>query len=60
MHLFRQHAPRDSDSALAQLPVIDLGPILAGEDVARDALAAAIARACTATGFFYIANHGVS
>ena len=60
MHLFRQHAPRDPDSALAQLPVIDLGPFLAGEDGARDALAAAIARACTATGFFYIANHGVS
>jgi len=60
MHLFQQNTPSDPDAALAQLPVIDLGPYLDGEEGALDALAAAIARAGMATGFFYIANHGVS
>jgi isopenicillin N synthase-like dioxygenase len=60
MHLFRQYAPRDPDAALAQLPVLDLGPYLAGEDGAVERLGAAIAQACMASGFFYIENHGVS
>jgi len=60
MHLFQQNAPRDPDAALAQLPVLDLGPYLAGKDGATQVLGAAIARACEASGFFYIENHGIS
>jgi len=60
MHLFQQNAPRDPDSALSQLPILDLGPYLDGAAGARETLAAGIAAACTATGFFYIKNHGVS
>ncbi len=59
MHLFQQQAPRDPDAALAQLPIVDLGPFLDGEDGALDTLGAQFARACETTGFFYIKNHGV-
>ena len=41
MHLFQQNAPRDPDAALAQLPVLDLGPYLAGKDGATQVLGAA-------------------
>lgn len=59
MHLFQQQAARDLDAALAQLPVIDLGPYFRGEDGALDRLAAEMAAACATVGFFYITNHGV-
>ena len=59
MHLFREQAARDMASAVAQLPIIDLGPYRQGEDGALAALAAEIEDACTRTGFFYISNHGV-
>ena len=60
MHLFQQHAARDADAALAQLPIIDLAPYLSGADGALQNLADEIADACERIGFFYIKNHGVS
>ena len=59
MHLFQQHAPRDIDVALAQLPILDLGPFLGGDDGALEGLAADIEQACETIGFFYIENHGI-
>jgi isopenicillin N synthase-like dioxygenase len=60
MHLFQQHAPNDPDAALSQLPIIDLGAYLSGEAGALEQVAADLVRACEATGFFYISNHGVA
>ena len=60
MHLFQQHAPSDPDAALAQLPIVDLGPYLKGEAGALDRVAADLVQACEATGFFYISDHGVA
>jgi isopenicillin N synthase-like dioxygenase len=59
MHLFKQHAPADMDTAVAQIPVIDLGPFFAGEEGALEKLGAEVRRACETVGFFYIAGHGV-
>lgn len=42
-----------------RIPVIDLGPYLAGEPGAADAVADAFVEACEDTGFFLLANHGV-
>lgn len=60
MHLFQQHAPSDPAAALAQLPIIDLGPYLNGDAGALGRLAEDLVRACEGTGFFYISNHGVA
>ena len=59
MHLFQQQAARDVDAALAQLPIIDLGPYFRGQDGALEALAAEILDAGSRVGFFYIKHHGV-
>ena len=59
MHLFKENAPADMDAALAQIPIIDLGPAFAGEAGALEALGAEIRHACETVGFFYISNHGV-
>jgi isopenicillin N synthase-like dioxygenase len=59
MHLFREQAVKDLDAALAQIPVLDLGPFFAGERGALERLARRVAHACETVGFFYIANHGV-
>lgn len=45
--------------AIEEIPVIDFGPFLNGDLAARRAVAAEIAHACHAIGFFYIRNHGV-
>jgi isopenicillin N synthase-like dioxygenase len=42
-----------------RIPVLDIGPYLAGDPGAAGALARAIARTCEDTGFAVIANHGV-
>ena len=64
MHLFQENAPRDLNAALAQLPIIDLGPYFNGpsfngDDDALETLGAEIGGACETTGFFYVKNHGV-
>lgn len=41
-----------------EVPVLDLAPLVQGGDI--DALAKQLDKACRETGFFYIANHGVS
>jgi isopenicillin N synthase-like dioxygenase len=41
------------------VPVIDIGPFLAGDPVGRKAIPQAIARACEGIGFFTIVGHGV-
>ena len=51
-------APRASD-ATGRIPLLDIGPYLAGEPGARLALARAIERTCRDTGFLVIANHGI-
>ncbi|MDE8347108.1 MAG: 2-oxoglutarate and iron-dependent oxygenase domain-containing protein [Acidocella sp.] len=45
--------------ALAELPVIDIGPLRGGAQADRAATIRAIGDACRNTGFFYIVNHGV-
>jgi isopenicillin N synthase-like dioxygenase len=45
--------------ALADIPLIDFSPFLAGGVEARQAVADEIARACREIGFFYLAGHGV-
>jgi isopenicillin N synthase-like dioxygenase len=42
-----------------RIPVIDLGPYLAGDRAARDAAAAQLREASETIGFYFIANHGV-
>ena len=50
-------APRPAGSE--RIPVLDVGPYLAGVPGARAALASQIARTCADTGFLVIANHGI-
>lgn len=50
----RQNAP-DED-----IPILDLGPFLAGEDGAAEETATELRAALEQTGFFYILNHGVA
>jgi isopenicillin N synthase-like dioxygenase len=42
-----------------EVPVIDLAPSFSAVLADRQAVAAQIRKACTSSGFFYIANHGV-
>jgi isopenicillin N synthase-like dioxygenase len=46
--------------AASHIPVIDLGPSVAGDAGARQRVAAEIGAACRDTGFFYLANHGIA
>ena len=46
-------------SAPSDIPVLDLGPYLAGEPGARERLGGELRSALTEIGFYYIANHGV-
>ncbi|HQT76726.1 MAG: hypothetical protein B7Z80_15030 [Rhodospirillales bacterium 20-64-7] len=45
--------------ASERIPVLDVGPYLAGAPGARDRLAEAVARTCVDTGFLVITNHGI-
>ena len=42
-----------------RIPVIDLGPYLAGEPGALERTAALLGEASETIGFYFIANHGV-
>src|SRR2546423_14659607 len=46
-------------AAHGRIPVLDIGPYLAGDAGAAAPLARAIARTCEDTGFLVVANHGV-
>jgi isopenicillin N synthase-like dioxygenase len=46
-------------SAAETIPVLDLGPYLAGEPGARERAAAELRFALTGIGFYFIVNHGV-
>ncbi|HEY0316334.1 MAG TPA: 2-oxoglutarate and iron-dependent oxygenase domain-containing protein [Sphingomonas sp.] len=48
-----------SPVALAEIPLIDFAPFLAGDPEDRCAVAAEIAAACEEIGFFYLKGHGV-
>lgn len=45
--------------SLDTIPVVDLAPLIAGEDGAQEAAAAAVKAACDSVAFFFIKNHGV-
>jgi isopenicillin N synthase-like dioxygenase len=51
--------PTGAVSDHGRIPVLDIGPYLAGGVGAAAPLARAIARACEDTGFLVVANHGV-
>ncbi len=59
MNLFEEHRVRDYAAAAAQIPVIDFGPVFAGEPGALASSAAQVCHACENVGFFYAFNHGV-
>ncbi|WP_108661111.1 isopenicillin N synthase family dioxygenase [Acuticoccus kandeliae] len=43
----------------SEIPIIDVAAMLAGEEAAEARVADQILAACTSTGFFYLAGHGV-
>ena len=49
----------DTVSATSRIPVLDIGPYLAGDRDAAAPLAQAVARTCEDTGFLVVANHGI-
>jgi len=50
----------DGAAAQGRIPVLDIGPYLAGEPAAVVPLARAVARTCKDTGFLVVANHGIA
>src|SRR3954471_1433685 len=60
MDLFKEFGVKDPEAAAAQIPVIDFGPLFAGEPGALGHLAPQVRDACENVGFFYAAGHGVS
>ncbi len=59
MHLFQLHAVEDPHTAIALVPVIDVGPCFAGIPGALEDLGDRLRAACQDVGFFYLLNHGV-
>lgn len=51
---------QQSQAITEEIPIIDVGPYLAGVPGALEDVARQIRRACTEIGFFYIVNHRVS
>ena len=45
--------------AASEIPIVDIGPYLAGEPGTLEALATAVRHAQESIGFYYIVNHGV-
>src|SRR5438445_4497087 len=54
----REQAP--SSAGGGAIPVLDVGPYLAGEPGALERLAAELKFACETVGFHFIKNHGVA
>ena len=52
-------AARTPLGADSPIPIVDLAPLLAGEDSALEVTAAAIRAALETIGFYVIVNHGV-
>src|SRR5689334_2623859 len=59
MDLFKKFGVKDPDAAASRIPVIDFGPLFAGEPGALGRLAPQLRDACENVGFFYAAGHGV-
>jgi isopenicillin N synthase-like dioxygenase len=59
MDLFKEFGVKDHAAAAAQIPVVDFGPVFAGEPGALVRIAAELRHACENVGFFYALNHGV-
>ncbi len=51
--------PPIREGAADEIPIIDLGPYLAGEEGAREDAATALRHAFEHIGFYFITNHGV-
>jgi isopenicillin N synthase-like dioxygenase len=49
----------DTLTTSSRIPVLDIGPFLAGEFGAMAPLAREVARTCADTGFLVVANHGI-
>lgn len=45
---------------MSKLPILDVGPYLAGDDGARTELADQLRAACEEVGFYFLINHGIS
>ncbi|RYF65381.1 MAG: hypothetical protein EOO22_22770, partial [Comamonadaceae bacterium] len=52
--------PEVRPDAAEDIPVIDLGPYLAGAAGARDRLGAELRHALEEVGFYFVVNHGVA
>jgi isopenicillin N synthase-like dioxygenase len=51
--------PATLSLAADEIPILDLGPLLAGEPGAVERLAGELRYACTEVGFYYVKNHGI-
>ena len=47
-------------TAFSEIPLVDLGPLVAGAPGAARTVARAVGRHAAEVGFFYVRNHGVS
>jgi isopenicillin N synthase-like dioxygenase len=43
----------------SEVPVVDIGPLVAGDPGASERVVGAIGRACTDVGFMYVTHHGI-
>lgn len=56
---FRNSVEKSRASTITAVPVLDLGPFLAGKPGSAEVLAASLREAASTVGFYYVANHGV-
>jgi isopenicillin N synthase-like dioxygenase len=59
MDLFKEFGVKNPEAAAAQIPVIDFGPLFAGEPGALGRLAPQVRQACEEVGVFYASGHFV-